>query len=80
MKTDAHQHFWNYTENAADFTWMSDDLDALRQNFMPDDLAPLLIKTGTEGSIAVQAREVGAETVFLLALAKNYESIKGVVG
>jgi len=80
MKMDAHQHFWNYTENAADFTWMTDDLDALKQNFMPDDLVSLLVKAGMEGSIAVQAREVRAETDFLLALAKNHESIKGVVG
>jgi L-fuconolactonase len=80
MKIDAHQHFWNYTEDAADFTWMSDDLYALKQNFMPDDLAPLMATMGMEGSIAVQAREVVAETDFLLKLAKDHLSIKGVVG
>ena len=46
MKIDAHQHFWNYTENASDFTWMSDDLSALMQNFMPADLEPLLAQKG----------------------------------
>ena len=42
MKLDAHQHFWNYNENPNDYVWMSDKLAALRQNFLPDDLAKLL--------------------------------------
>ena len=80
MKIDAHQHFWNFKENAADFTWMTDELTALKQNFMPTDLAPLLADTGRDGSIAVQAREVLSETNFLLELAQKHSSIKGVVG
>ena len=80
MRIDAHQHFWNFTENASDFIWMTDELAALRQNFMPVDLAPLLSETGIDGSIAVQAREVVSETDFLLELAKTHNSIKGVVG
>ena len=80
MKIDAHQHCWNYTENAPDFTWMSDDLSILRQNFMPADLEPLLAQKGFEGSIVVQAREVMEETDFLLKLAKKHRKIKGVVG
>ena len=80
MKIDAHQHFWNFTENASDFIWMTDELAALKQNFMPSDLDPLLAETGRDGSIAVQAREVVAETDFLLDLAQKHNSIKGVVG
>ena len=80
MKIDAHQHFWNFAENASDFTWMTDELAALKQNFMPSDLDPLLAETGRDGSIAVQAREVVSETDFLLELAQKHNSIKGVVG
>ena len=80
MKIDAHQHFWNYTENASDFTWMSDDLSVLMKNFMPADLEPLLAQKGLAGSIVVQAREVMEETDFLLKLAKKHSTIKGVVG
>ena len=80
MKIDAHQHFWNFSENASDFTWMTNELKALKRNFSPDDLAPLLSETGRDGSIAVQAREVVSETDFLLQLAQTHISIKGVVG
>ena len=80
MKIDAHQHFWNFTENASDFIWMTDELATLKQNFMPSDLDPLLAETGRDGSIAVQAREVVSETDFLLELAQKHNSIKGVVG
>ena len=80
MKIDAHQHFWNFTENASDFIWMTDELAALKQNFMPSDLDPLLAETGCDGCIAIQAREVISETDFLLELAQKHNSIKGVVG
>jgi len=80
MRLDAHQHFWNYTENAADYVWMTDDLADLQRDFLPSDLAPLRAKTGIEGTIAVQAREKETETDFLLELAKHDSSIRGVVG
>lgn len=80
MQIDAHQHFWNYEENAKDFVWMNDDLEDLKRNFLPEDLAPLREACRIDGSIAVQAREVQAETDFLLQLAKADGSIKGVVG
>ena len=80
MKIDAHQHFWDFTKNASDYIWMTDELATLKQNFMPSDLDPLLAETGRDGSIAVQAREVVSETDFLLELAQKHNSIKGVVG
>ena len=80
MRIDAHQHFWNYTANPNDFAWMTDDLFALQNNFLPQDLEPLLTQAGYEGTIAVQAREMEVETDFLLELANNNSIIKGVVG
>ena len=80
MRIDAHQHFWNYTANPNDFAWMTDDLFALQNNFLPQDLEPLLSQAGYEGTIAVQAREMEVETAFLLELANNNSIIKGVVG
>jgi L-fuconolactonase len=80
MRIDAHQHFWNYTANPNDFAWMTDDLFALQNNFLPQDLEPLLSQAGYEGTIAVQAREMEVETDFLLKLANNNSIIKGVVG
>lgn len=80
MRIDSHQHFWRYARDAGDFVWMTDDLAALRHDFLPADLAPLREALGIDGSVAVQAREVEAETDFLLALAAGHPSILGVVG
>lgn len=80
MRIDAHQHFWQYTRHADDYIWMSDELAALRRDFLPDDLAPLREAIGFDGSVAVQAREVDRETDFLLALAAEHSDVLGVVG
>lgn len=78
MKVDAHQHFWRYTPE--EFGWLDAPLAALRRDFLPADLAPLLHAAGIDGAVAVQARESLAETRWLLALARKHTSIKGVVG
>jgi L-fuconolactonase len=52
----------------------------LRHDFLPEDLAPLLKSVGFDGSIAVQARQMLEETDWLLALADQYDFIRGVVG
>lgn len=80
MRIDAHQHFWQYARNADDFVWMSDELAALKHDFLPGDLAPLREAIGFDGSVAVQAREVEAETDFLLGLAADHTEVLGVVG
>jgi len=78
MKIDAHQHFWRY--NPAHQVWMTDRMQVLRRDFLPDDLAPLLASLGFDGSIAVQARQMLEETAWLLQLAAAHPLIKGVVG
>lgn len=80
MRIDAHQHFWRYAENAGDFPWMTEDLAAIRRDFLPIDLEPLRRENGIDGTVAVQAREREAETDFLLDLADGDASILGVVG
>ena len=78
MKIDSHQHFWQYNE--FDYVWMSEAHNVIKKNFLPDDLQPLLKENNLDGSIAVQARQTIAETIFLLGLASNNSIIKGVVG
>jgi L-fuconolactonase len=80
MKIDSHQHFWNYTAHADDYVWMSDEYGALRRDFLPDDLAPILTEIGFHGTVAVQAREMVVETDFLLNLADRTPWMLGVVG
>ena len=78
MKIDSHQHFWQYNE--VDYVWMGEVHNAIKKNFLPNDLHPLLKENNLDGSIAVQARQTIEETNFLLALASNNSIIKGVVG
>ncbi|MGL4398462.1 MAG: amidohydrolase family protein [Luteolibacter sp.] len=80
MKIDSHQHFWNYTAHAEDYVWMSEEYGALRRDFLPGDLAPILTEMGFDGTVAVQAREMLAETDFLLDLAGRTPWMLGVVG
>ncbi|WP_315372577.1 amidohydrolase family protein [Paenibacillus xylanexedens] len=78
MKLDAHQHFWEY--NVAEYGWIGEEMKAIRQSFLPEDLEPLLVQSGLDGCIAVQARQSLTETEWLLQLADRHECIKGVVG
>lgn len=79
MKIDAHQHFWQF--DPIRDAWITEgSMSAIRRNFMPNDLSPILSKNGFDGCIAVQADQSEAETHFLLELAAQHNFIKGVVG
>ncbi len=77
-RIDSHQHFWLY--NSEDYGWMVGDRSPLQVDYMPPDMQPLLAAAGIDGTVAVQARQVVRETEFLLALADQYDLIRGVVG
>jgi L-fuconolactonase len=78
MRLDSHQHFWKY--NPAHQVWITDQMNVLRRDYLPNELRPLLQVIEFDGSIAVQARQVLEETEWLLKLSDTHESIKGVVG
>jgi len=78
MRIDAHQHFWRY--NPAHQVWMTDQMEALRRDYLPGELEPLLKAIGIDGTIAVQARQMLEETEWLLKLSVEHDIIKGVVG
>lgn len=75
---DAHQHFWSYDPGR--HSWITDEMAAIRKDFMPADLKPVLALNGISGCVAVQADQTTAETDFLLELSRSNEFIKGVVG
>ena len=77
-RIDSHQHFWQFIPERD--AWITHEMSVLRQDFMPADLEPLLLKYGVEGCIAVQADQSESETRFLLTLAQRFDFIKGVVG
>lgn len=78
MRIDAHQHFWQY--DPARDRWITDDMAALKKNFLPQHLLPELIRHKLTGCISVQADPSEAETLFLLDLSGRHEAIHGVVG
>ncbi len=77
-RIDAHQHFWQL--NDTEYAWLNGDRAALRQDFLPTDLKPLLRAHDIAGCIAVHARQMVKETPWLLGLADKYSWIRGVVG
>ena len=78
MRIDSHQHFWEY--NPVRDAWITEDMSVIRQDFMPEDLHPLLSANAFDGCVAVQADQSEQETWFLLDLARQYPFIKAVVG
>jgi L-fuconolactonase len=78
MRIDGHQHFWRYNER--EYGWIDDSMEALRRDFLPDDLKPELECNGFQGCVAVQARQTLEETHWLLELAEQARFILGVVG
>ncbi len=78
MRVDAHQHFWWYTTE--EFGWIDDAMAAIRRDFLPVDLLPLMNESGIDATVAVQARQSLEETEWLLRLADENDWIAGVVG
>ena len=78
MRIDAHQHFWNY--HPVRDAWISEDMKAIRRDFSPSDLEPVLAQNNIDGTVAVQADQSETETDFLLAYAAQNSFVKGVVG
>lgn len=78
MRLDAHHHFWHY--DPVDYGWIDDDMAAIRRDFLPADLDKATAEAGIDGVISVQARQMEAETAWLLELAAQSDLIRGVVG
>jgi L-fuconolactonase len=77
-RIDSHQHFWRY--DPVRDAWITDAMNVIQRDFLPDDLAPVLMKNHIDGCVAVQADQSGTETKFLLELADQHNFIQGVVG
>lgn len=78
MRIDAHQHFWRF--DARRDRWITDEMRAIRRDFLPGDLEGALTANGIDGCVAVQADQSGEETRFLLDLADRHPFVKAVVG
>jgi len=78
MRIDSHQHFWRY--DPAEYGWIDESMRALRRDFLPADLRPLMASAGVDACVAVQARQTLDETTWLLELAAANPFVAGVVG
>jgi len=78
MIIDSHVHFWNF--NPVRDAWITEEMTAIRKDFLPEDYSLLLKENQVDGCVAVQADQSDEETAFLVDLAKKIPMIKGVVG
>lgn len=78
MRIDSHQHFWIY--DPVKDAWITDRMKAIKKNFLPEDVKPLLDAHKIDGVVAVQADQSERETMYLVELARQHDFIKGVVG
>ncbi|MDT3404525.1 amidohydrolase family protein [Mucilaginibacter terrae] len=77
-KIDAHQHFWKF--DPVRDSWITEEMDVIRRDFLPQDLMHILMHNQIQGCVAVQASQSEKENQFLLELAASTPFIKGVVG
>jgi len=75
---DSHQHFWAY--DPIQYPWMSDDMNVLRSNHLPEDLRPQLDRVGVDQTVVVQARQTPEENEWVLGMAEEHPWIAGLVG
>jgi L-fuconolactonase len=75
---DAHQHYWRVARG--DYGWLDRAPEAIRRDFLPADLAPILAHHGIGRTILVQAAPTVDETRWLLDLAARTPTVAGVVG
>jgi L-fuconolactonase len=75
---DAHQHFWDLQRFS--YPWMTVEIQALKQHFLPSDLRPILDRVGVDRTVFVQSQHSLEETDWALQLAGEYPWIAGVVG
>ena len=77
-KIDAHQHFWKF--DPIRDSWIAEEMETIRRDFLPQDLEPLLKENGFEGCVVVQSDQSEEENDFQLNNAEKFPFIKGVVG
>ena len=78
LRIDAHHHLWKY--DPVRKSWITDEMAAIKKDFLPQDFQPVLRKYHFDGSVAVQTTQSEIENDFLLDAAADHDFIKGIVG
>ncbi|MES2439292.1 MAG: amidohydrolase family protein [Verrucomicrobiota bacterium] len=74
---DSHHHLWNYSP--AEYPWIPPGTP-LAQNQLFPELEQVTEAAGVDATVVVQARQLLAESEWLLSLANSTDLIAGVVG
>ena len=77
MVVDAHHHFWDPA--LADYPFLTDELEAIRRRFGPQDLEPDLRAAGIDATVLVQTLSSREESRRFLATAAEVGWVTGVV-
>jgi len=75
---DTHNHIWHCS--GEHFAWITDELSAIRRDFLIEDLQAVLADNPIEGAILVQAIPAITESEWLLEIAEGNDKIQGVIG
>jgi len=78
QKVDSHQHFWIF--DPVRDSWINDEMRVIQRDFLPAELAPVLLANGIDGCVAIQADQSEIQNEFLLDQANGNDFIKGIVG
>jgi hypothetical protein len=54
LAIDAHFHLWRY--HARELDWISEEMGAIRRDFLADEVTGVFAAAGVRGGVAVQAR------------------------
>lgn len=77
---DAHHHLWRLSE-PMNYQWLdAPELAPIRRDYLPEDLAPHLKRTGVDVTVVVQTQHDTRENHWALRLAEKHPFIAGVVG
>lgn len=77
-RIDTHQHFWKF--DPVRDSWIDDSMHKIQEDFMPENLLPLLNDNDFSACVAIEAHPSEQQTNFLLDLSQKHNFIKGVMG
>jgi L-fuconolactonase len=77
-KIDTHVHCWHY--DPVRYGWITEDMAAIRRDFLPANIQPLLEAEQVDGCVLVQVNQAESENDFFLKLAADHSFVKGIVG
>lgn len=77
MILDSHHHLWAFNED--EYGWIPEG-SPCRADFLLPELVEATTASGVDGTVAVQARQIVQESEDLIAMGRESDVLKGIVG